>query len=422
MTAHRCNGTLPTWTESFGTPGTTVNTDYTQETMRDELGKNSKHPVLHRKRTVRLNTIPYGRYVAFDAGTGYSDTPVHPEYCIYSYRNDLESQTAFDVNSIVNSPPQWWTVGSPSFPDEVHLKEDVLEKAKGLKADILLDLIEAHQMASFIVPFSQTIPNYRADWKRLRRDRRLVKRIALSEVKGIARSVSGNHLMYAFGIAPLVSDLIVVNKALATMARDIRRFVSEEPMRYSSKAEHVAFFTMPKQYGTGVGNGANAILSVEGVGKVAKPPTTRYVLVVKPKRQLLDEALNSIDFLLSRFASSPASLAWELVPFSFVADWFVDLRGILRLLDSAMGFTPYDIVSFTRSYSYAVSASVTGSRINPCNGTPLYIYPAGQVEFKHYERSLVTDKSYWPVWKPRFGNNQMAISASLITQMLLKRI
>jgi hypothetical protein len=417
--AHRCNGTLPSATAPAQG---VINIDYTDETMRDELGKGSRHPVIHRSRKVSLLSQPIGKYVWYDNGTGYCETNAVSPHWAYAYKNDIDQgPSSFDINSLTRSNPIWWTINVPTFPNETSLKEDVLEKAKQLKADILLDLIEAHQMASFVVPFAQALPNYRIDWRTLRKNPRLTKRFALREVKGIARSISGNHLMYAFGIAPLVSDLIAVNKALATMARDVRRFVDQEEMRYSSKAETKASFIGVPGTWTSVGN-TGVCLSWVPSGKVLSPPTTRYVLVVRPKKQLLEDILNKIDFLMSRFGSSPASLAWELVPFSFVVDWFVDLRGILRLLDTAVGYSPYDIVGFTRSYSYHVQDSITMARKNPCNGSIVAQYVPGTVEYKHYERSLVSDRSYWPVWKPRIGNNQLAISASLITQMLLKRI
>jgi hypothetical protein len=37
--------------------------------------------------------------------------------------------------------------------------------------------------------------------------------------------------------------------------------------------------------------------------------------------------------------TNPAALAWELVPFSFVADWFVPVGDYLNCLDAALGYS-----------------------------------------------------------------------------------
>lgn len=47
---------------------------------------------------------------------------------------------------------------------------------------------------------------------------------------------------------------------------------------------------------------------------------------------------NSDAYNLSRITSlNPLSIAWELVPFSFVADWFVDIGGYLANMEASLG-------------------------------------------------------------------------------------
>jgi hypothetical protein len=417
-------------------------TDVIDECMRDEVGKNSTHPVRHRKRWSRTDPTSFGLFNAQDTVRGYYEVPSASQRWVRYKKSQTESAafTAWDVSNVLNTVPPGWTIGSPTFSDEVMLKESVLEKARGIKADILLDIIEANQMAQFVVPFSQTIPTYRANWKTIRRrpgavfshpitgtidfiraNGGRVKNLLIREARGLAKFASGSHLMYAFGIAPLVSDMIAVNKSLATMSRDVKRFVENDAMRYSSKAEHIASCSLPRinyNHPTNIG----VYTSTAGVGRVVKAPNTRYVLVVRPHEKVVKEALSSLDYFLARYATSPASLAWELVPFSFVADWFVDLRGALRGIDKMLGFTPYVIQSFTRSYSYHIQTKIDATYNNTCNSAVLTAGDCGTVEFQHYERSLVTDRTYWPALKPQEGKNHAGIAASLITQMLLKKL
>jgi hypothetical protein len=45
------------------------------------------------------------------------------------------------------------------------------------------------------------------------------------------------------------------------------------------------------------------------------------------------------DFDLARWTSlNPASIAWELLPYSFVVDWFIDIGGSMRALETALAY------------------------------------------------------------------------------------
>jgi hypothetical protein len=149
-------------------------------------------------------------------------------------------------------------------------------------------------------------------------------------------------------------------------------------------------------------------------------PSVRYVLVVKPVVKYRSQIFSAIDAFLSRFATSPASLAWEKVPFSFVVDWFVDLRGVMRTLDTAVGFEPYQVISFTRSLNYTLETSRFWETYSPCSGGALFNVRVGTAVYRNYERSIVSLGANAPTWKPRLGKNQMAILAALITQQLTK--
>jgi hypothetical protein len=150
-----------------------------------------------------------------------------------------------------------------------------------------------------------------------------------------------------------------------------------------------------------------------------EPPEVRYVLVVRPKIKYSLAFFQKADFVLSRFASSPASLAWEKIPFSFVIDWFVDVRGALNGLDNLLGTSPWEVVSFTRSFSYGLRTQATCKTFSPCDSSVLMDFLTATAEYKSYERSLASGGPM-PIWSPRFGKSQAAISAALITQALLK--
>jgi hypothetical protein len=137
---------------------------------------------------------------------------------------------------------------------------------------------------------------------------------------------------------------------------------------------------------------------------------------VKPSAKHSNELTKAIDFVISRFASSPADLAWELVPFSFVVDWFVDLSGVFRLIDKIIGFSPYEVISFTKTRSYKLGTQAILDVRTPCGGGSIGSYLSNHT-YSFYERSLVSGSAL-PIWNPRFGKNQAAISVALITQAL----
>jgi hypothetical protein len=85
-----------------------------------------------------------------------------------------------------------------------------------------------------------------------------------------------------------------------------------------------------------------------------------------------------------------------------------------------LGQEPFIVKSFTRSYSYHVETTLDVDHLNPCDSSTAWTRGVGTAEFKHYERTLVSEDPTWITWKPRFGKNQAGISAALISQQLSK--
>lgn len=316
-----------------------------------------------------------------------------------SNANWLTALSSWDVTSRAGELPVRWSVPSGFTLNEDSLKNDVLSRARGLKADVALNIIESSQMWPSIRSLATSLPNMAKNWKQIRK---------------VIRTASGAYLAWKFGISPILSDVIAINKYASSMSRDLKKYNAGARQRFSRSADiPLAFDNTPTN--DGVFN--NVIWGQRRyLGSILISPKVRYVLVVEPRST--DKAIRSLDFVTSRFSSSPASLAWELVPFSFVLDWFVDIRGALRELDNLVGGTPYRVVSFTRSFSYGLAASATHTFRNTCSGADLSQSDVGEVKYNHYERIPVSDSTSLALWKPRFGKNQAAISAALIAQQL----
>lgn len=378
-----------------------LDTHYIEEAMTDNTGRAASHPCYHKTMEVSIDTIQRPLVAPRVDGPGGKVvyTGLDPVW-VPSNRIWLGPLSGWDVKS--RTPGAYaprWSVPAGFVLNEDSLKNDVLERARGLKADVALNIIESSQIWPSIRSLATSLPQMARNWKSIRK---------------VIRTASGSYLAWKFGISPILDDAVSIVKYADRLKRDLRRYNERQKQRVSRTA--ILPFKFDDTPSTdGVYNGITWGQRTF-VGTALQAPTVRYVLVVEPRAA--DECLKALDFVTSRFSSSPASLAWELVPFSFVLDWFVDIRGALRAIDNLVGGTPYKIVSFTRSLSYEVYALATHTYRHTCSGAILSRHDVGSVRYKHYERIPVSDSTKLALWKPRFGKNQAAITAALIAQQV----
>jgi len=380
-------------------PSATFTQAFVKERMRDSLGKGLSHSCLHRKHV----------YNALCAQTS-SVIPSSPAGTVF--RNDggysacasmaslADGHLSWDVSSDTSLPPHWTDVSAPI--DEEAVKSRLLDAANQLKADVLLNIVEANQIVPSVRSLVTSLPKMARQWRSIRR---------------VIRTASGGYLAWKFGVSPILSDVMSIHRYLPKLKGSLKRHLDEKASRFSTSAAlNFAISPSPYKDGYSMVNGYY-IYTADWYGQIIEPGRIKYVLVVKPSSAGHSRAAKLLDFAIGRFASSPASLAWELVPFSFVVDWLIDVSGALRAVDKLVGFKPYEVVSFTRSRSYHLGSIATHGHYSPCNGSALNWFQAS-AEFKHYERSLVSKQAILPAWRPHFGKNQAAISAALIAQAL----
>lgn len=73
---------------------------------------------------------------------------------------------------------------------------------------------------------------------------------------------------------------------------------------------------------------------------------------------------------------NPASLAWELIPFSFVVDWFLNVGDVLKSLSAFSGKTLVDGTQCVWKETIAI-CEVTGARAKKSNYPLVYSYGTG---------------------------------------------
>jgi hypothetical protein len=376
--------------------------DYVDEYLEDETGKGSSHACRHRKKIVVIPDVnfapiyislsPNGTLIAPDVA--YRDS-IH----LCGSGSNLYGRLGWDITH-PSSLPIGWTINDSSL-DWGRLILDVREKSKQLKADMLLNLVQANQAWPSVTELALCLPNLKKHWK---------------ELSKVVKFASNGLLAWKFGVSPIISDITNTHRYLAKMRDDLKRHGEQDLFRYSSKQEFQASYSQADYVDLNATGADLIVRHYEGDALIA--PTARVVLIVKPSVKYHTDFFKKLDGLMSRFTTSPASFAWEIVPFSFVVDWFVDLRGVLDSIDKLVGFNPYEVVSMTKSYTYDLREVGMTTFRSPCGGHGVITQtPKSSVRHRHYERNLVSGEDY-PSWRPRFGKSQAAISAALIGQQL----
>lgn len=381
-----------------------------EERIHDEAGIGRSHSVIHRKREYDMTSTrsmagkPY-KTSPFGVVT-YTPTDISRYEAEYLNAHAVQDGAigAWDLSPTFNpAPPTGWSFTNDPY-DESTVINDLYEKANQLKADAILNMIEANQIWPSMKSLAGCLPQMARNWKSIRK---------------VIRTASDSYLAWKFGVSPLVSDLTNIVKFAPDMNRQYEQFVRQKNIRFTRFIPFIAKFSK-----AAVNNSAN--------GKVVErytyqgyisgnPPGIRYVLVIKPKEsKYLTEAFKKADYLMRRFSTSPASLAWEKIPFSFVFDWFVDMRGVLAGIDKALGQKPYTVLNLSRSESYDVTSEAFWDYYSPCSGDRIAGGRGSRRRFKHYERLILPNRDFMPHWKGRFGKNQAAISAALIAQSVTR--
>jgi hypothetical protein len=405
-----CSGVTTTGTVSLSSGSGIKEAVY--ERISDELGKGTSHPVIHRKKITKRGQPPVDlKYGVSLGGSNYALETVAGQgnFDYPNFQSTFDAYANWDVSSNTSVPPGW-TIDLSAIDENV-LKQDVIEKAKALRADALLNIVEANQFLPSLKSMAACLPKMRRQWDSIRKVLRYSREAGLN--------ASGAYLAWKFGISPILSDLTSIYNYGPIIGRDMQRHADGQLERYSAVARGKWSFDNTPIIG-GLVNGYPSH-RYDPQGGTLSNPTVRYVLVVKPKHKWRSDLFKQLDFLCARFSSSPAELAWEKIPFSFVLDWFVDMRGVLNEVNTALGYSPWEVKSFTRSYSYHCWQSRPFNRFSPCGGVALPGFDVGSVECKHYERTLVSGLGSSLTWRPRFKESQLKVTLALIAQGVFKR-
>lgn len=190
-----------------------------------------------------------------------------------------------------------------------------------------------------------------------------MRRLGISSKKSEPRgaSVPSKWLELQYGWKPLLSDVYGACDALSKRHKEDWRVTAKG--RASSFTTHSVTRNLNWANTNGHGGSTTAVVERRAYGRIDALPQ--------------NEALISLS---SMGAANPALIGWELVPFSFVVDWFLPIGSWLEGLDAMLGYeSAYYSDSFWSECNWVDSASetkVSGSNIQEAyyNGNKRYVY------------------------------------------------
>jgi len=230
----------------------------------------------------------------------------------------------------------------------------------------------------------------------------------VTHFKQTANNLANYWLEFQYGWRPLLSDITGSLEAIAGA------YANYKPIRFeafyeASSAKKRFFGDLPLAPGWKV-----SFDIWEDVTERA-----RYVLEVEEEQSVMQS-------LASTGVTNPALLAWELLPYSFVVDWFLPVGNYLQQLEYARGLT---FKRGTFSLARKGSAYLLKPLITEIPGGDSWIYnqlrAEGSVVMLHTskQRTVLGGFPYqeFPSFKPQLGVERALSAISLITQLFSGR-
>jgi len=313
----------------------------------------------------------------------------------YVYNNSY-TKTGAQINSdmfaYINSETSW-NSDVASVPNAVKLK--ALVKIADAKVNVAVALAEARKTSDLIYDTARRIDKaYRA-----------FRRGHLGEVAKILNITPGkihnSWLEYKYGWMPLLMDV-----------KGAAEFFAQQHVVRSPKFQVSALETVTKTYPKTTTHAAYGSSVVDATRE--RFVTASYTCRAKIWCELSNPHLSALQQI---GLTNPALVAWELVPFSFVFDWFISVG------DWLTGLTALDGVTVRRAMISQVLTYVYSDVYPPTfRSNTFYEYTNGRYDYESLYRQYQRD-SYIPdplSLHPPVNVNSFGF-AKLVTSLALLR-
>lgn len=277
------------------------------------------------------------------------------------------------------------------------------------------------------------------------------KAAQLNPASSLAKSSSNIWLEYLYGWKSLYSDICDLSKAAASYLVNIQNNYSADSFHSVASSQKVTS-TLPDVYSGSCTTKAawdNQVArggineSVSSCATHVYNAKLQYVGYVTC--QVLDSAMNSMSktqrFLsavkLSNWQSVRDTL-WEVIPFSFVVDWFVDSRGIWNALNrwrlhqasvARLGYSTKETITYsaemlTNSMASRLAAGSPWSSYYPnaASGDVIFrsLQPGSCTRYRRTAGNPPNKMFYLSCLEKGLSQTQCASGVSLLAQRLLR--
>ena len=217
----------------------------------------------------------------------------------------------------------------PGFPTTLDCENDalgkLLDRMKDMKVNVAQAYAERKQTLSLISSAVNTIASAALAVRRgkLRHAHTLfgreVQKMRVRDIAPSPKNLSDRWLEFSYGWRPLLSDIHGAAEHLA------KTFMDRKPdlrIVVTAKKNYTWFGRALNS------NGFNR--QFDTILDYTSDITVRYVIEYRVSSSIASQ-------LASTGLTNPLLLAWELIPYSFVVDWFLPLGTYLNRLDATMG-------------------------------------------------------------------------------------
>lgn len=205
-------------------------------------------------------------------------------------------------------------------------------------------------------------------------------------------------LEYQYGWKPLVQDLYGA-------AQEVNRVLPSH-LRIVKQAHHA--------YNLGIVISPGRI----GFGREIRSEYYNNRVRFDTKWQIKPSVLTT----LGNFGSlNPVSMAWELLPYSFVVDWMIDIGGYLRNLETAIVYAnQFKSGYVTEGVKRVYQNTLSGYKTNP-DGSQSYYALAGTAWDTQKKRTVLGSIPYprVPRFEAHLGWQRIVSAASLVSQRVV---
>jgi len=260
---------------------------------------------------------------------------------------------------------------------------DFYDKLRGT-LDLSVDIAQSGQ----VVRMLRQAADFR---KHIIRTGTFLRRLDKDTEQSYVKRVGGQYLEWVYGWKPLASSIHSTIGNLAQTAENMMHIEAQASERSLSK------YTGPVPFG-------------KALGEVQQSARCRMLAEFRPPSGTIQD--------IARYTSlNPMSIAWELVPYSFVVDWFVDLGSYLRGMETAMVYSNRFMSGYmTTGTTMTVSATCTQAE------SSLYQTVTGYGSSTQYRatksRSIMNGAPYpkRPTFQADLGSSRLLAAAALLSQ------